>query len=580
MSTTQFDGATPEPDHALLSRLMARAGVRLRLLTAVAAAAIPALAVLAFSQYTLYQRDAASALLGSRWYDLFIFSGGFLLVVGALFSLGIGIVIGERFLRRPTEALVNAAEQWSAGHFDVRIDVGASAGAEFGRIAGTFNRMAEALGQQQEALARQQQQLQELNASLERGVASRTDELSESHRRLLAEIAERERAENKLRQSQKLQAVGHLAGGIAHDFNNLLTTVVGALDLLRGRLAAGQESMVRLVDSALTAAERGSKLTSQLLAFSRRQRLAPVPTDMNAAIIGMADLLRSTLGRGIFIETDLATGLWPAMVDPSQVEAAILNLAINARDAMPEGGSLTIATCNVSVEGRVTFPSGDYVAIQVTDTGCGMSEEIVARAFEPFFTTKEPGRGSGLGLSQVHGLAVQSGGDVRIRSVPGEGTTVSLLLPRAVAAQAPAPEEEVPLRSRARARILVVDDDAGVLEMTSNMLSESGFAAVAVDSAEAALLLLEDDPDFDLLLTDFVMPGMNGLRLMQEVAEHHPGMRAVLMTGYADLTAADPIGQERVLQKPFNIAQLDERICRALGRPRLQVIQGGMSAAS
>jgi signal transduction histidine kinase/CheY-like chemotaxis protein len=571
--SSRLNGSTQPLDDPDVSPVMARAGLRTRLMLLIAAVAVPALAVLAVTQYTLYRQAVAANHGNASWFDVFAVSGELLLAGGTLVSLGFGIAVGEQFLRRPAEALLGAAQQWSEGKLNVRIDVGASGRTEFGRIAATFNRMAEALG-------RQQDELRELNAGLEQRVARRTQELSESHSRLIAEIADRERWEMTLRQSQKLQAVGHLAGGIAHDFNNMLTTVVGALDLLRGRMSSNQDAMLRLIDSALLAAERGSKLTGQLLAFSRRQRLIPAPTDMNDTIMCMADLLRSTLGRGIFVETDLAAELWPAMVDPSQVESAILNLALNSRDAMPQGGSLTIATCNVTIDARMTIPAGDYVAIQVTDTGSGMSDEVAAMAFEPFFTTREPGQGSGLGLSQVHGLAVQSGGDVRIRSVPGEGTTVSLLLPRAVAAIAPRTEDDEQTRTRVRARILVVDDDPSVLAMTSDMLGERGFAAVTANSAETALMLLDDDPDFDLLLTDFVMPTMNGLRLIQTASERYPGLRSLLMTGHADLTAGDAIGPDRILQKPFSIAVLDERVCRALGRPRLQVIQGGMSAAS
>jgi len=225
--------------------------------------------------------------------------------------------------------------------------------------------------------------------------------------------------------------VGQLAGGIAHDFNNLLTAIIGALDLMRARLPSAQEGLVRLVDNALRAAERGTKLTAQLLTFSRRQPLQTVPSDLNVIVVAAVNLLSSTLGRSIRTQTDLVQDLWAAMVDPSQIEAAIVNLAINARDAMPDGGVLTIATRNRTIGPGGALAPGDYVAVCVSDTGTGMSPEVMARAFEPFFTTKEPGRGSGLGLSQVHGQAMQSGGDVLIESVLGDGTTVTLLMPRA-----------------------------------------------------------------------------------------------------------------------------------------------------
>ena len=402
-STTRNFGNSRRLEAPQVSSMMARAGLRVRLFMMVAVAAVPALGVMAISQYSLHQQMVVGDVAGTNWYQVFAFTGELLLIGGALLSLGFGIAVGEQFLRQPTEALLHAGKEWSEGRFDVRIDVGASANTEFGRIATTFNTMAEAIGSQHDAL-------RDINNDLETRVTARTHELSESHRLLINEMAERERAETALRQAQKLQAVGQLAGGIAHDFNNLLTTIVGALDLLRGRLAGHHETMLRLVDNALQAAERASKLTNQLLTFSRRRTLAPVPTDMNETIVALTDLLSNTLGRGVRIETDLAAGLWPAMVDPSQIEAALLNLAINARDAMPEGGTLTIATCNVTADARGSITEGEYVAVQVTDTGIGMSEDVANLAFEPFFTTKEPGRGAGLGLSQVHGLATQSGG--------------------------------------------------------------------------------------------------------------------------------------------------------------------------
>ena len=520
-STTRNFGNSRRLEAPQVSSMMARAGLRVRLFMMVAVAAVPALGVMAISQYSLHQQMVVGDVAGTNWYQVFAFTGELLLIGGALLSLGFGIAVGEQFLRQPTEALLHAGKEWSEGRFDVRIDVGASANTEFGRIATTFNTMAEAIGSQHDAL-------RDINNDLETRVTARTHELSESHRLLINEMAERERAETALRQAQKLQAVGQLAGGIAHDFNNLLTTIVGALDLLRGRLAGHHETMLRLVDNALQAAERASKLTNQLLTFSRRRTLAPVPTDMNKTIVALTDLLSNTLGRGVRIETDLAAGLWPAMVDPSQIEAALLNLAINARDAMPEGGTLTIATCNVTADARSSITEGEYVAVQVTDTGIGMSEDVANLAFEPFFTTK----------------------------------LIELIEPSQP-------------RNRPRARILVVDDDAGVLAMAGDMLIERGFTAVLAENAERALEILQADPRFDLMLTDFGMPGMNGLRLIQTVSELFPNMRSVLMTAHAELAAGEPIGQERIIQKPFNMATLDDRITRALGRPRLQVIQGG-----
>lgn len=571
MSTTTPFLATrrtlEDPD---VSSIMARAGLRVRLFMMITVAALPALGVLVFSQYTLHQRVIAESDIGTNWYDLFAFTGGLLLLGGALLSLGFGIAVGEQFLRRPTEALLQAGREWSEGRFGVRIDVGASANTEFGRIATSFNRMAEALGSQRDAL-------HAINSELESRVAERTQALSEANQLLKREMAEREKAEQALRQAQKLQAVGQLAGGIAHDFNNLLTTIMGALDLLRGRLAA-QETTVRLVDTALEATEAATRLTSQLLSFSRRQRLMPAPTDMNATVLALSDHFTETLGRAVRVETDLAADAWPVMVDPSQAEAALLNLANNARDAMPDGGTLTIATSNVQIDERDTIAAGNYVAIRVTDTGAGMAEEVVNLAFEPFFTTKEPGQGAGLGLSQVHGLAVQSGGDVRLRSAPGIGTTVSLLLPRADAVPSVEAVEAAAPRGPIRARILVCDDDPALRQVTGDMLAERGYAVRLAASAEDALDILHEDSAFDLLLTDFVMGGMNGLRLIQTVKELFPAIRSMLMTGHIELLAGTALTVDRVVEKPFTVAALDERVSRVLGRRKLHVIRGGAAA--
>ena len=498
--------------------------------------------------------------------------GTVLIAIGAVLSLLLALVVGDRFVRRPTAALLTAARRWSSGDLSARAQLRESPRSEFGSLAVAFNDMAEALG-------RQRTELQELNTSLEARVAERTRELTESRNRLQIEMTEREKTEANLRQAQKLQAVGQLAGGVAHDFNNLLTAVVGALDLIRGRLPAGQEGLVRLVDNALQAAERGSKLTSQLLAFSRRQRLLPTPTDLNMTVVALSNLLGSTLGRSIRIQTDLVQDLWPAMVDPSQIEAAILNLAINARDAMPEGGVLTIATRNVSLGVGGNTAPGDYVAVRVADTGTGMAPEVVARVFEPFFTTKEPGRGSGLGLSQVHGLAVQSGGDVRIESKPGEGTTVTLLMPRARAMPAMARTEPVAGRggARRRARVLVVDDDRDVRQMTGEMLTERGYAVELAADAQEALAILGRDAGFEVMLVDYVMPGMNGIALMQAARTLYPGVKSLLMTGHAEMRSGEIIGADSILRKPFNVATLDERLERLFARPVLRAVQGGVT---
>jgi signal transduction histidine kinase len=497
--------------------------------------------------------------------------GTLLIGAGALLSLLLALIVGQRFVRRPTEALLQAARRWTSGDLTARARLRESSKSEFGSLAFAFNDMAAALGTQQ-------RQLQDLNANLELRVAERTRDLAESRNRLQVEMAEREKSEATLRQSQKLQAVGQLAGGIAHDFNNLLTAIVGALDLMRSRMPAAQEGLVRLVDNAMQAAERGGKLTGQLLAFSRRQRLLPAPTDLNLTVVSLSNLLGSTLGRSIRIQTDVVQDLWPALVDPGQIEAAIINLAINARDAMPNGGVLTIATRNLTYDVGGTLPPGEYVSVRVSDTGTGMTPEVLAHVYEPFFTTKEAGHGSGLGLSQVHGLAKQSGGDIRIDSRPGEGTTVTLILPRAAAMPAARPDPMLGRNApRRRARILVIDDDLAVRQMTGEMLVERGYAVELTGHADDALTTLERDGNFDLVLVDYVMPGINGIALIERIQKLRPGLRTLLMTGHADLDDDETVVTDSIIRKPFNIATLDERIERMLARPILRTIPGGLS---
>jgi signal transduction histidine kinase/CheY-like chemotaxis protein len=497
--------------------------------------------------------------------------GTILIAIGAALSFLAALVLGHYFMRRPTTALLSAAQRWSSGDLSARAQLRDSSATEFGRLSAAFNSMAEALG-------RQRAEMQELNATLESRVAERTRELTESRNRLQIEMTEREKSDASLRRSHKLQAVGQLAGGIAHDFNNLLTTVIGALDLLRRRLPTSQKELVGLVDNALQIAERGSKLTGQLLAFSRRSALVPVPTDLNATVTALSTLLGSTLDRSISIQTNLAEDLWPAMIDPNQIDAAILNLAINARDAMPDGGVLTITTCNVPVGiggattarcstsppcgvARMTsVPPGDYVAVRVTDNGTGMSPEVLARVFEPFFTTKEPGNGTGLGLAQVHGLVVQSGGDVYLESTLGEGTTVTLLLPRA--ASLPSIHSQVTrLEPRRSAHVLLVDDDKDVLNMTADMVSERGYTVELANCGAEALEILKTTT-FDVMLADYNMPGMKGVELIERAKKLYPKMKYLLMTGHAELADGEMFGSVSVLRKPFRIAVLDERLAQ------------------
>ena len=403
---------------------------------------------------------------------------------------------------------------------------------------------------------------------LERRVAERTRSLAAANERLAAESAERQRTEEALRQSQKLEAIGQLTSGVAHDFNNLLTDVLGNLELLERRLKS--EGSLGRLRSARAAADRGAQLTHQLLAFSRKQHLAPTPLDLNRLVSDASDLLFRTIGASVRIETVLTEGLWPALVDHTQIELVLLNLAINARDAMPAGGRLTIRTANISrSDAPPDLRPGDYVLISVADSGEGMTEEVLSKAVEPFFTTKEMGKGSGLGLSMVHGVATQSGGGLRIDSRVGRGTTVNVYLPRSRRPSATARERDTSLATVHKgATILVVDDDPGVREVAVSSLESFGYRLLAAENGLAALDILKGTERVDLLLVDMAMPGMNGVEVIRRARERHPGLRALLVSGYADIAAFSPAEGDLVLQKPYRLAQLADSVAEALRRER------------
>lgn len=412
-----------------------------------------------------------------------------------------------------------------------------------------------------EELDRVTADLRDLASSLELKVQERTRDLASANDRLTAEIAERERAEERLVQAQKMEAVGQLTGGLAHDFNNLLTAVVGSLDLLLRR--TDDERLRKLAGNALQAAERGAQLTSQLLAFSRRQRLQPTPINPNDVVSGMGDMLGRTIGPHIRIETRLEPGLWNALADRAQIEVMILNLALNARDAMPSGGRLTISTSNLeSVPPALAadLAPGEYVAISVSDTGTGMSAEVQARAFEPFFTTKEQGRGTGLGLSQLYGFAKQSGGTARIQSTEGQGTTVTTYLPRTQVVLTQ-PETLAPRpKRRERMSVLLVDDDDGVREVCAAMLEDIGCKVTAVASGEEALHAL-GSRKFTIMLTDIAMPVMSGVELAQRTRDLYPDMPVLFASGYADLQVfGEQLSEETVVRKPYRLAELAARV--------------------
>ncbi|MBY6239949.1 response regulator [Methylosinus sp. Sm6] len=412
-----------------------------------------------------------------------------------------------------------------------------------------------------------------------RALASAHSDLRAANEALSAEAGERETLAEQLRQSQKMEAIGQLTGGLAHDFNNMLAVVIGSVNLAKRRLGgADQVDAIRYLDSALEGAEHAATLTHRLLAFSRRQPLAPEPLDPNKMVSAMAEMLRRTLGEQVRLEAVFAGGLWRAFVDPSQLETTILNLALNARDAMPEGGKLTIETSNAYLEEEyaareVGIPAGQYVLVAVTDTGAGMSREVSERAFDPFFTTKPAGRGTGLGLSQVYGFVRQSGGHVKIYSEPGHGTTVKIYLPRhhgALETPDPvAPHARTTPRGERRETILVVEDDARVRALTADTLTELGYSVLEAEGAAAALRQLEMNANVDLLFTDVVMPGANGRHLADEARRRRPQLQILFTTGYTRNAVVhngvlDP-GVELIV-KPYSIDRLARKVRDLLDR--------------
>ncbi len=396
-------------------------------------------------------------------------------------------------------------------------------------------------------------------------------------RAFYAEAERRDLAEQALRQSQKMEAVGQLTGGVAHDFNNLLTIIIGNLGIAkRGVVEARAE---RALNNALVGAERAAQLTQRLLAFSRRQPLNPRVLDVNKLIAAISDLLTRTLGENIALETIGAAGLWKAEVDASELESTLLNLALNARDAMPDGGKLTIETSNAYLDDEYCrhhegIAPGQYVLVAITDSGAGMSAETIERAFEPFFTTKEAGKGTGLGLSQVYGFMKQSGGHIKIYSEPGEGTTIKLYLPRRDGDEVDLSAADHTNSERGRGEtILVVEDDDGVRQYAAEILRDLNYLVIEAKDSATALRLLDADKKFDLLLTDVVLPGKNGRELATEVEQRRPGTKIIFMTGYSRNAIVhhgrlDP-GTE-LIPKPL--------IERVMARKIRQVLDGGSSA--
>jgi len=385
------------------------------------------------------------------------------------------------------------------------------------------------------------------------------------------DLSEKRAVKEQLRQSQKMEAIGQLTGGLAHDFNNLLTGIGGSLELMQVKIAQGRASEIdRYVMAALGAVKRAAALTHRLLAFSRRQTLDPKPTSANRLINGLDELVRRTVGPSVEVEVVGASGLWPILVDPNQLENAILNLCINARDAMPDGGKLTIEAANRWLDERAArlqdLPVGQYVSICVTDTGTGMAPDIIAKVFEPFFTTKPLGEGTGLGLSMVYGFARQSGGQVRVYSEPGLGTTMCLYLPRHHG-EAALDDEEVPATTAGNGDgevVLVIDDEPTIRMLIAEVLASTGYTVIEAPDGPAGLRVLESNARIDLLITDVGLPGgLNGRQVADAARVTRPGLKILFVTGYAEnaIVGRGGLGKGmHVLTKPFQMDIFADRI--------------------
>jgi PAS domain S-box-containing protein len=405
--------------------------------------------------------------------------------------------------------------------------------------------------------------LQQSNERLERRVRERTAQLQHAHDELVAQIAERERTEAQLRHMQKLESIGELTGGMAHDFNNLLTAVLGNLDLLKKRIPPNP-STERLIDGALEGAKRGAALTQRLLAFARRQALDPQPVDLAGLVRGVAGLLRRSIGPTVEMELDLPEAMPAVLVDANQIEMALLNLAINARDAMPDGGRITIGIRCVGTEAAPDLTAGDYLCLSVVDTGVGMDADTLKRAIEPFFSTKEIGKGTGLGLSMVHGIAQQLKGALRLSSEPGQGTRAELWLPLSMEQAAAMPPDPAKAADSAGATLLLVDDDFLINLSTKSLLEDLGHTVIAANSGATALEVLRTERPIDLMITDYAMPGMTGLQLAEAARGLRPDLPILLATGYADVPAGATLDLPR-LSKPYQQKELAEQVAALVG---------------
>ncbi len=426
---------------------------------------------------------------------------------------------------------------------------------------------------QRDALAVGSKALADAAGQLELQVRERTAELEDALARLRAETAERERAEASLRQSQKMEAVGQLTGGIAHDFNNMLTGIMGSLDLMRRRIAMQRyDELDRFMDAATTSAERAASLTHRLLAFSRRQSLDLQPLEINALVQSMSELVERALPEQVTLDLALAPNLPTALADANQLENAILNLALNARDAMREGGKLTIATQRAhllahEIDTAPDLPAGEFLIVSVTDTGTGMPPDVLEKVFDPFFTTKPVGEGTGLGLSMVYGFAQQSGGAVTIESEQGRGTCVKLYLPITDALTAQPPAETAAAPRGAGERVLVVEDDPAVRMLVREVLEELHYEAIEFADPVDAVPLLASNMRLDLMISDVGMPGMNGRDLADIARSHRPDLPILFITGYAEHATlrAGFLGENMtMITKPFSLEALAVKISEVI----------------
>jgi len=515
---------------------------------------------------------------GSRWLERVVLRLLFATAI-TVETTGLLLVISiTRGIQKGLKEIIRAANAFSAGELSARTKV--LSHDEIGVVANSFNEMADVLQIRLSELAQLNQHLGHEVVERERAeavLAERTATLTNLVEALRKEATDRERAEAALRQSQKMDAIGQLTGGIAHDFNNMLAGISGSLEMISRRAAQGRtEGLERYIGAAQTSTARAAALTHRLLAFSRRQTLDPQPTDMNRLVLGMAELFRNTVGPAIRIEMRLASELHLTLCDPNQLENALLNLIINARDAMPDGGSLAIETANSVVPDRggetgdgPDPPPGDYATLIVTDTGVGMTAATLARAFDPFFTTKPLGQGTGLGLSMVYGFVQQSGGKVLLRSKERLGTTVAIYLPRHLEAASKPAEADVlaACNPQASAVVLVVEDEPDVRMVVVDMLEDIGYTVLTAADGASGLNILDSQTRIDLLVSDVGLPGgINGRQLADAARQRRADLKVLFITGYSEVfRAGSGLLDEgmQVITKPSHLLRLRTK-CRAL----------------